>query len=350
MPRVICKLPVKQQGVIILTLILIVVITGSTFLFAALNNRTRTHIQDQSEVQYQMQQAKAALLAYAANADMNNGIGPGYLPCPDLDNDHQPDTDCDPSSENLGRLPEYALLSKTNLNGDPMRYYLSSYYANTDRQFWYAATPAFLNSSSQTATLNSGTASTLSVDGTSGYVAVIIAPNEAIDTQDRSSDYTNHANYLEGSNVSGPAFINSYSSNPQLFNDSVIGITKLELMTASTMAVARAMKDQLDCFHAHYSWMDGDYPKSKWGYTAQQWFNYAINSYTDATYCSSGAKAWLKSSGTGYEDWVSNTTYATVSGSNGDKANLKFSVSSCDITYTITYGGGITRTITGTGC
>src|SRR5689334_3496860 len=56
-------------------------------------------------------QAREALLAYAADRAIDSVVGPGYLPCPDLDDDGWAEATCgslDGASgqdERLGRLP-----------------------------------------------------------------------------------------------------------------------------------------------------------------------------------------------------------------------------------------------------
>src|SRR5258706_8120108 len=55
--------------------------------------------------------AREALVAYATGRPMSAALGPGYLPCPDLDNDGWAESTCGSQSgdvgqeERLGRLP-----------------------------------------------------------------------------------------------------------------------------------------------------------------------------------------------------------------------------------------------------
>ncbi|HET7401531.1 MAG TPA: hypothetical protein VFJ62_07105, partial [Usitatibacter sp.] len=55
--------------------------------------------------------AREALIAYAADHPINSSVGPGYLPCPDLDNDGWAESTCGSLSgdsgqeQRLGRLP-----------------------------------------------------------------------------------------------------------------------------------------------------------------------------------------------------------------------------------------------------
>src|SRR5205085_490476 len=56
-------------------------------------------------------QAREALIAYAAERPIDAAVGPGYLPCPDADDDGWAETTCGSLSghlgqaERLGRLP-----------------------------------------------------------------------------------------------------------------------------------------------------------------------------------------------------------------------------------------------------
>src|SRR6185437_7723389 len=76
------------------------------------------------------------LIAYAADRPINAAVGPGYLPCPDLDNDGWAESTCgsqDGSSgqaERLGRLPWKTLGLQDLRDGDGERlwYAVSSKY------------------------------------------------------------------------------------------------------------------------------------------------------------------------------------------------------------------------------
>ena len=81
-------------------------------------------------------QARESLVAYAADRPINAAVGPGYLPCPDLDNDGWAESTCgsqDGSSgqaERLGRLPWKTLGLPDLRDGDGERlwYAVSSKY------------------------------------------------------------------------------------------------------------------------------------------------------------------------------------------------------------------------------
>lgn len=320
-------LPHRQQGVVVL-LILLVVIVSSTGLFLASANFSTRSVTEQQEIIFQMEQAKAALIAYATNYDdfQNDGDGnsvitdegPGRFPCPDTDNDGLPNTGC--TAYQHGRLPE----SITLTNGNTYRF--SSTYAGIDRQFWYVVSPAF--SQNTTNRLNTSHTGDLTLDGESGIVAVIIAPGAANASQDRSAEPTTASNYLEGSNASGAAFINSYATDPDNFNDLVLPITTNEVRTAMAYKVAQRVKYWLDYVYDVYfdeylgSWYSGYYYS----------FNWLVTVLSDQN--SDDLRFWAGSQ----DNWNSNYTYTKVS---TNVATMTFT--NCGITFTLTYGGGITK-------
>ena len=81
-------------------------------------------------------QAREALIAYAADRPVNSLVGPGYLPCPDLDGDGWAESTCgslggDSGQERrLGRLPwkTLGLPRLRDADGEPLWYAVSSKY------------------------------------------------------------------------------------------------------------------------------------------------------------------------------------------------------------------------------
>lgn len=225
-----------QQGAVLLVMFLML-FTVATTVFLSSVDTNQVEVRQQQDVRIEMEKAKQALIAYAQNYPhfgfdndddgLTNDEGIGRLICPDVDNDglaDSNDTDC---TDNVrGRLPErftYGGSSTTTVT-------LNNYFADIDQQFWYVVSPAFKEITDSN--VNHRTSPTLSIDGEQDYVAVIIAPGEAIGTQNRSAGQTTVANYLEYDNVSGSDFINSYPSDPDNFNDQVIGITADEIFAA----------------------------------------------------------------------------------------------------------------------
>jgi hypothetical protein len=271
-------------------------------MLTAASNRQSATSRDQQELSYQMAQAKAALLAYAANtpALYADAIGPGYLPCPDADNSGLPDaTTADeedpsalcPSGLSLGRLPEYVMTA----NG---RFDLNSHYANLDEQFWYAVSPQHLRTSFNTAAVNktSTSYSRLTLDSSSQIAALIIAPGEALETQNRADNTLLSSNYLDGTNGSSATnYISQYAANPALFNDKVVAITHSELMQVTGHAAATRLKQELD---AVYAANGNDYPDCliyNWAGT-----DYYLCSYLAANFTNAWQGGWITA-----ENWDS---------------------------------------------
>jgi len=328
--------PGSRRGFGLLAMMLVLIIVGSTFVLAGLNNRQSSYLQQQAELHKQMQIAKANLLAYAANsaALMSNARGPGFLPCPatpttDPDNDGIVSdvygTDC---TVTLGRLPTYV-----DIGGQ--KFYLNNYNAGIDQQFWYAvgiryteSAPAYRRSYFRTSPIDSDSvAHRFTLDGTPGYVALIIAPGEALESQDRVSvsGRSSSTNYLEGGNGSSNNYYTEYNANPSQFNDQVLGITLDEFILAVGPRVAASMKVQLD---AYYLANSNQYPDPA--------------AFT-ATMHNSGI-AWLDSSNVANDElWSTLATDITyVINPAKNVATLYFS-DCTNITFTLTYGAGVTR-------
>jgi hypothetical protein len=253
-----------QQGYILLALLLILFVSGSSFMLSAVSTTQSVALREQAEVARQLAEAKAALLAYAANTPglYADAIGPGYLPCPDADNsglpdaavgdEDDPDALC-PSGLQLGRLPEEVVT-------DAGKFPLNSYYAGRDQQFWYAVSPLHLRTSTNTASGNktNSALTRLTLDSTAGIAALIIAPGAELPTQDRQANPLLYSNYLDGTNGSSSTnFKSQYVENPELFNDQVVAITHNELMQHVGMAAAARLQKELD---ADYAANGNDYP------------------------------------------------------------------------------------------
>lgn len=335
----------RQHGYVLLSLLLVLFVSGSSYMLTAFNNRQSTALKDQQELIRQLAEAKAALLAYAASTPelFNQAIGPGYLPCPDTDNSGLPDvasgSETDPAGlcpigTTLGRLPQYV---PTN-NGDMK---LNNYYAGVDRQFWYAVSSLHLRTSNNTPSsdkTNSNLAR-LTLDGTTGIAALIFAPGEALETQDRISSDTLYSNYLDGTNGSNASnFISTYTANPELFNDTVIAITHSELM----QFLGARMTDRIQAELASYHEDNNDYPTG---------ILYSGTYYAQQSFFSEIANGWLAS-----ESWNSNnnyccgyrisnrTYYTTYSHADGSDAfSLRF-FGCTNMTFSISIAGSFSRT------
>jgi type II secretory pathway pseudopilin PulG len=219
-----------QHGAALMIMIVIMVVGVASILvgvlsFSALKNAR----QERSSAA--LVQAKDALIGYAvkvlvsssdiACASSSNCPRPGDLPCPDTDNDGDAESSCGSadgsSGQNLrlGRLP-WKTLGLPDLrdgSGERLWYAVSNNFKNNTR--------TTCNNSSLIGCLNSDTAGNITVydsagnimntaNTSTGAVAVIIAPGEALQRQgsssmqDRSSGGINTAsNYLDIATVGG---------------------------------------------------------------------------------------------------------------------------------------------------
>lgn len=218
----------KQNGIALLAFALLLVVGLSTILVNKLETNT-TFYERQNQNTEVLIQAKQALLGYIINyPEINAGVGPGFLPCPDRDGDG--DTDAGACSEggntNIGLLP-YETLEASELldaSGGRLWYVLSNNFRNNPQL-----------SPFNSETVENAGGGTLTVDSNSDIAAIIIAAGEPVDSQNRniSISVANKANtlvneYLEDDNFD---LDNSFvSESGGEFNDRMIYITRQEIM------------------------------------------------------------------------------------------------------------------------
>ena len=143
----------KQSGAVLLVLMLVLIVGSSYMLVTSLNANVVTQI-DSEETYSVLNQAKQALIAYALTVPERSAAvilpGPGYLPCPDTDNDGAANTPCGPGA--VGRFP-YATLGEAALVDD------------SGELLWYALDDNYRNIAALFTPLNSETVGQLSLDG-----------------------------------------------------------------------------------------------------------------------------------------------------------------------------------------
>lgn len=310
----------RQQGVIFLAMVLVLVVAGGAFTLSALNNRQTLDIARQQEIYEELEIAREAVIAYARYSydhfSAVSGLIPGLLPCPDTDNDGVADemASCDPATDYIGRLPQYVDMPDTYA-GSSGRFYLNDTYAGVDRQFWYAVSPNFLQTTLGTLPLNGLQTGTLTLDGATDIVAVVIAPGEAIDLdQNREQNPNNYAEYLEGGNGVDLNFVTSYEANPAAFNDTVLAITRSEIWQAeeSFEVVAAAIRTRLDAYYT----LCGYYPRTFRSNACALNFAVASNgaAFRNWINAASNTVNWIKETAYGGDDWVASSamTYAVT--------------------------------------
>ncbi|TDJ65139.1 MAG: hypothetical protein E2O35_07665 [Proteobacteria bacterium] len=238
----------RQQGVILLTLILVILAAGSYVMLRALNVGARNSSYDEAVTQAALKEAKLALIGYAVNTPVltPSNLGPGRLPCPDLTGDGAPAGGCSLGGANptTGWFPysEVGTGRIKDASGADL------WYAVAESHRYFLTTP-----------INTDTGDTtddLSVDGSDDIVAVIIAPGLALAAQDRS-DSPGITDFLEGDNASlGDAEFTRVGAEP--FNDDVVTITRAELMTAVEKRVLGEVRNRLNDYfvtHVGFPWL-----------------------------------------------------------------------------------------------
>lgn len=250
----------RQKGATLLVLFLVLGVAAAALLVTTLT-RKGAQIKAEETTVAALATAKDALIGFAAGVGLATGR-PGDLPCPDTHplgdaNEGISSTPCDGNA--IGRLP-WRTLGLPDLRD-----------ASGER-LWYAVSVNFKNST-RTGTLNSDTLGTLTVrdpsgtithdgSGTTGAVAVIIAPGGVLTlsngtTQTRAAaGYLTPANYLDIANgedntdfVNGSTngFINgpvNAADGSMIANDRLLAITPGKLMPVLEKRVSR---EALNC-------------------------------------------------------------------------------------------------------
>ncbi len=239
-----------QRGAAMLAFML-VMIMGASFMLVSRLNANFDKSEDVEETYIALNKAKQALIAFALTVPersaANPRAGPGYLPCPDTDNDGDANTPCGANS--IGRIP-YETLEEDALlddNGEVLWYALSDNYRNIGALF----TP-----------LNSETAGQLTLDGQADVVAVIFAPGKSFSNQQRNINPNLVTNYLENDNSNGDTnFVSSLlNDNPPTFNDRVIALTRQELMATVEKRVLGEVANTLENYRNSFGVGNEAYP------------------------------------------------------------------------------------------
>lgn len=248
----------KQKGIIVL-LWLLALVLGSAIWFGSIGGFRSEAMQmsiQQSHVA-QLKQIKEKLLTYAifqpeifrtdTSGNMNDDDeipGPGYFPCPDIDNDGVSDAPCGTGvSYVLGRVPIQISSRQFNFISDP----------NIANRFWYAVDSRFVVENldynnfggepfKRYAPLNindpASPLASLSVDdaANNNIVLVLFYAGEPINGQVRSSASVDEYLELENSDADGD-FISTFTDATQ-FNDVVLTITREEWNAAMLSRVS----------------------------------------------------------------------------------------------------------------
>lgn len=232
----------RQRGAALLLMVLVLVV-GVVVLFLP-ETRTNSRVDVEQTTAQALSRARDALLGYAtAYPDVNGGVrGPGFLPCPDLDNDGYSDPPCNttPGQLTIGRFPwrEVEAGDLRDGNGERLWYAVSSNYREAPKV-------AALHSDTDLHpffVLNGGSRR---------LAAVILAPGLPLAGQSRPGNRV--SDYLEGANASSvhadPKEFRSYPDEIGNGNDRALGIGRDELLRLMERRVLAEGRRLLQEYH-----------------------------------------------------------------------------------------------------
>lgn len=234
----------RQAGSALLAILLVGIVAASFILVSKLNSSVRQYVR-QSTSSKTLAEARAALIGYAVNyPEHHPGEGPGYLPCPDINNNGSAGGSCSlGGGTSLGRLP-WKTLEIEELRD------------HVGERLWYAVADNYKNNPKVLASLNPDSPGNFSVNGNNDIVAVIIAPGEPVGSQDRGSNPLDVNNYLEDDNADLDADFVTRASGE--FNDQVVFITRDELIDVVQKRVLGDVKHVLldyESVYGAYPWL-----------------------------------------------------------------------------------------------
>lgn len=185
----------NQAGVTLIILAVILVLAGTAIFFTVLNANNIKNARD-IKTANALLEAKNALLGYSVTVSLkvypsdpcpNTCPRPGDLPCPDTNNDGTAESGCGNATGSTGQADRLGRLPWKTLGLQDLR-------DGNGNRLWYAVSNNFKNNT-KTLPLNNDTLGTINVTdfggvvsanatATSGAVAVIISPGEALIRQD----------------------------------------------------------------------------------------------------------------------------------------------------------------------
>jgi len=98
------KQPARQKGIALLMLLIIIVLAIAAYMMSGLSP-TEIKVDREVKTLQALKKAKEALIAYAVNYPEGHARGPGFLPCPDTNNDGSEEGGCNGAVDTVGRLP-----------------------------------------------------------------------------------------------------------------------------------------------------------------------------------------------------------------------------------------------------
>ena len=252
-----------QQGAALLVLMFILVMGASMVTFDFLRPRNN-QLADLVTSTAVLAEAKEALTSYTTLTASRLGT----FPCPDLDDDGNENLTGSDCTHWIGWLPH------NNLG-------ISRLTDGAGQRLWYALSANFQSGADPaTHPINSDTPATLTVDGNSNVVAVVIAPGKAILGQNRShiSNLTADTSpvvrtaaekvteFLEGDNqyekVDGSGVMTNFNfarsgAAPNTFNDIITTVSLSEFMPNIENTI---LEKTVNCLNSYAASANGKYP------------------------------------------------------------------------------------------
>lgn len=125
----------RQGGGAVLLALVATILVAASAGAAALTSAAASARRDQA-TERALAQAREALVAYAADRPIDRDVGPGYLPCPDLDNDGWAEGICGSLSGHLGQAERIGRLPWRTLGLPDLR-------DGHGERLWYAVSTRF---------------------------------------------------------------------------------------------------------------------------------------------------------------------------------------------------------------
>lgn len=235
----------RSQGGIMVLAIMLILVAGSSYMLVKKFNANAQKARADSRTMEALKTAKGVLMSYAvrfpetdAESPGDEIDGPGYLPCPDVNNDGEAVGSCsDGGNTTIGRFPFKTLGVSELRDGSGTR-------------LWYALSENYRNNPKQIP-LNSDIQGTLQVDSLNDIVAVVFAAGEPVgDQNSRGSVTETIEDYLEGENSNyDQVFTRSGVGN---FNDRLVIITRDELMEVVEKRVLGDVSRTLKNYYASH--------------------------------------------------------------------------------------------------
>ncbi len=264
----------KQNGAALLIMMLVLILTASTFMIARFDNRS-IEIERDKKTAAALAEAKQALIAYSQNEFFKKPCSagkkcarPGDLPCPALDNSGKSEPSCGDEEGSSGQDKRLGLFPWKTLGVGDLR-------DGYGERLWYAVSNNYKNNTKKIP-LNIDTLGTISLRDASGKIiydgsksnglaALLISAGPPIKSQKREMvtqlDVNNYldtfsiesnAGFIDGTNngfIKGPIFD---LEDRVIVNDKFLEIKTADINTAIIKVILLEAKNELLNYYCGY--------------------------------------------------------------------------------------------------